>query len=151
GTGTRPDLTTCLDEAAQSDEVCGSVLEHRERGVPLRRQVVLFRAAHHSDQLEVELARRNIPFVKYGGLRFLESAHVKDALACLRILENPMDEVGWFRVLQLLEVVGPRAAERMMAALGVRGEPEGGQMSPLLRLLGSTSSIPAPRESAEDL
>ncbi|GIU99141.1 MAG: DNA helicase [Actinomycetota bacterium] len=115
--GTEPILRTCLDEADQADAVCRSVLEHRERGIPLKEQAVLFRAAHHSDVLEVELARRNIPFVKYGGLRFLESAHVKDALAVLRILENPRDEVSWFRVLQLLDGVGPATARRAMASL----------------------------------
>src|SRR5207249_3505998 len=75
---------------------------------------------HHSDLLELELARRNIPFVKYGGLKFLESAHVKDALALLRILANPLDEVSWFRILQLLDGVGPAAAQRAMEDLGVR-------------------------------
>ena len=80
--------------------------------MPLKQQAVLFRAAHHSDLLEVELARRNIPFVKYGGLKFLEAAHVKDALSFLRILENPFDEVSWFRVLQLPEGVGPATARR---------------------------------------
>src|SRR5262249_48223264 len=94
----RPILATCLDEPAQCDGVCGAILEHRERGVPPRRRAVLFRAAHHSDLLEVELSRRNIPFVKYGGLAFLESAHVKDAVALLRILENPDETVSWFRV-----------------------------------------------------
>ena len=103
----RPVLTTCVDESEQSDVLCRHVLEHRERGTLLRRQAVLFRAAHHSDLLEVELARRNIPYVKYGGLKFLEAAHVKDVLALLRILDNPFDEVSWFRVLQLLEGVGP--------------------------------------------
>jgi len=115
--GARPDLLTCLDEADQSDVVCRSVLEHRERGVPLHEQAVLFRTGHHSDLLEVELSRRNIPFVKYGGLRFLETAHVKDALAVLRIVENPRDEVSWFRVLQLLEGVGPATARRALPAL----------------------------------
>ena len=81
---------------------------------------MLFRAAHHSDLLEVELARRNIPFVKYGGLKFLEAAHVKDALSLLRVLENPFDEVSWFRVLQLPEGVGPATARRLMDELGVR-------------------------------
>ena len=71
---------------------------HREEGVPLKEQAVLFRAAHHSDLLEVELTRRNIPFVKYGGLKFMEAAHVKDTLALLRVLENPHDEVAWFRI-----------------------------------------------------
>jgi DNA helicase-2/ATP-dependent DNA helicase PcrA len=116
----RPALITCLDEAEQSDAVCRHLLEHRDQGVPLRRQSVLFRAAHHSDLLELDLTRRNIPFVKYGGLKFLESGHVKDVLALLRILENPFDEVSWFRVLQLLEDVGPATARRLMGRLGVR-------------------------------
>ncbi|HEU4527324.1 MAG TPA: ATP-dependent helicase [Actinomycetota bacterium] len=117
--GIRPLLRTCLDDADQADAVCRSVLEHRERGTELKEQAVLFRAAHHSDVLEVELARRNIPFVKYGGLKFLESAHVKDALAVLRICDNPRDEVSWFRVLQLLAGVGPATARRLMDALHV--------------------------------
>jgi DNA helicase-2/ATP-dependent DNA helicase PcrA len=130
----RPELVTCLDEAEQSDAVCRRILEHREEGVLLKRQAVLFRAAHHSDLLEVELARRSIPFVKYGGLKFLEAAHVKDVLAVLRILENPHDEVSWFRVLQLLEGMGPAAARALMEELGVRRGP-GPEPSPLRRLL----------------
>src|SRR5207248_6857902 len=104
----------------QSAQVCEQILEHREQGTPLRQQAVLFRSGHHSDLLELELARRNIPFVKYGGLKFLESAHIKDALAVLRLLENPRDEVSWFRVLQLLDGVGPASARSMMDSLGVR-------------------------------
>ncbi len=115
--GARPSLLTCVDEADQADAVCGAVLEHRERGTALHEQAVLFRTGHHSDLLEIELARRNIPFVKYGGLTFLETPHVKDALAVLRIVENPRDEVSWFRVLQLLEGVGPATARRAVAAL----------------------------------
>jgi DNA helicase-2/ATP-dependent DNA helicase PcrA len=129
----RPTLRTCLDESEQCDAVCTSVLQHREEGVPLKGQAVLFRAAHHSDLLEVELARRNIPFVKYGGLRFLEAAHVKDALSLLRVLENPRDEVSWFRVLQLPEGLGPATARRLMDELGVREAAEAG--SPLERFL----------------
>jgi DNA helicase-2/ATP-dependent DNA helicase PcrA len=125
----RPVLTTCLDEAEQAELVCRHLLEHREQGIDLRRQTVLFRAAHHSDRLEVELARRNIPFVKYGGLKFLEAAHVKDVLALLRVLENPRDEVSWFRVLQLLEGVGPAAARRMIAGLGLDGSRSGADES----------------------
>jgi DNA helicase-2/ATP-dependent DNA helicase PcrA len=121
-----PELWTCLDEAEQSDLVCRHLLEHREQGIPLRRQAVLFRTAHHSDLLEIELGRRNIPFVKYGGLKFLESAHVKDVLALLRILENPRDEVGWFRVLQLVDGIGPVAARRLLTELGVRGRAAAG-------------------------
>jgi DNA helicase II / ATP-dependent DNA helicase PcrA len=116
----RPVLRTCLDEAEQSEAVCAAVLDRRERGTPLKRQAVLFRAGHHSDLLEVELARRNVPFVKYGGLKFLEAAHVKDLLALLRVLENPRDEIAWFRVLLLLDGVGPATAARLMDALGVR-------------------------------
>ena len=125
-TGERvPTLRTCLDEAEQCDAVCRTVLEHREHGVALHAQAVLFRAAHHSDLLEVELARRNIPFVKYGGLKFLETAHVKDTLSILRVLENPFDEVSWFRVLQLPEGIGPATARRLMAQIGVRREHDG--------------------------
>ena len=133
-----PDLRACLDERDQADAVCRTVLEHRERGTALHRQAVLFRAAHHSDLLEVELLRRNIPFVKYGGLKFLEAAHVKDALALLRVLENPHDEVAWFRVLQLPQGVGPQGARGMMDALGVRAA-EG---DPLTALLEEPIAVP---------
>jgi len=137
--GERPELLTCLDERDQADEVCRSVLERRERGTPLQRQAVLFRAGHHSDVLEVELSRRNIPFVKYGGLRFLGSAHVKDALAVLRIADNPRDEVSWFRVLRLLERVGPMGARRMMSAIGVAAPGD-----PMARFLERPIAAPAP-------
>ncbi|MBV8526724.1 MAG: ATP-dependent helicase [Candidatus Dormibacteraeota bacterium] len=119
--GVRPQLITCRDELAQSDAVCDSVLRLREQGIALHRQAVLFRTSHHSDLLEIELGRRNIPFVKYGGLKFLEAAHVKDVLALLRVLDNPRDAVSWFRVLQLLEGVGPVHASRLMTSIGVDG------------------------------
>jgi len=109
--GERPQLVTVADESEQADWVCARVLERREAGVPLRQQAVLFRASHHSDALEVELGRRNIPYVKFGGLRFLEAAHVKDALACLRWAENPRDTLAAFRVAQLLPGMGPRLAD----------------------------------------
>ncbi len=137
----RPQLRTCLDEAEQCDAVCRSVLRHREEGVPLKHQAVLFRAAHHSDLLEVELARRNIPFVKYGGLKFMEAAHVKDALALLRVLENPFDEVSWFRVLQLPDGMGPATARRLMDQLGVR-RLDDDQPSPLVRFLEEPVAVP---------
>jgi DNA helicase-2/ATP-dependent DNA helicase PcrA len=136
----RPVLRTCADEMAQSDAVCREVLDLREAGTPLHEQAVLFRAAHHSALLEVELSRRNIPFVKFGGLRFLESAHVKDALAAMRLLENPHDEIAWFRVLQLLEGVGPATARRTMEALGVQ---ERGGDSPVRRLIDEPPAVPA--------
>jgi DNA helicase-2/ATP-dependent DNA helicase PcrA len=113
-------LLTCADEAEQSVQVCEQILEHREQGTPLRQQAVLFRTGHHSDLLELELTRRNIPFVKYGGLKFLESAHIKDVLAILRLLENPRDEVSWFRVLQLLDGIGPAGARSIMRSIGLR-------------------------------
>ena len=112
--GDRPALITVEDEAAQVTCVVARILERRETGVPLRQQAVLFRSAHHSDALEVELGRRNIPFVKYGGLRFLEAAHVKDALGCLRWAENPRDSLAGFRVAQLLPGMGPRFADALV-------------------------------------
>jgi DNA helicase-2/ATP-dependent DNA helicase PcrA len=118
---TRPELVTCHDEQAQSAAVCERLLLLYDRGIPLRRQAVLFRTGHHSDLLEVELTVRNIPFVKYGGLRFLEAAHVKDLLCTLRLVENPADELAWFRVLQLLDGVGPSSARRAVAALATGG------------------------------
>ena len=113
----KPVLAVVRDDLAQVDHVVGRVLENREAGVPLREQAVLFRTAHHSAALELELARRNIPFVKYGGLRFLEAAHVKDVLAILRWAENPRDRVAAFRVLQLLPGIGPGIARKVLAAL----------------------------------
>jgi DNA helicase-2/ATP-dependent DNA helicase PcrA len=113
----KPVLAVVRDDLAQVDHVVGRVLESREAGVPLREQAVLFRTAHHSAALELELARRNIPFVKYGGLRFLEAAHVKDVLAFLRWAENPRDVAAAFRVLQLLPGIGPGIARKVLAAL----------------------------------
>ena len=101
----------------QAGEVCERVLAAREEGMELRAQAVLFRTGHDSDLLELELTRRGIPFVKYGGLRYLEAAHVKDLIALLRLTDNPADEVSWFRVLQLLDGVGPTRARRVLDAL----------------------------------
>ena len=115
--GPVPDLVTCFDEAAQADWVCDRVLELREKGVDLREQAVLFRTGHHSGGLEIELARRNIPFVKFGGLKFLEAAHVKDLMSLLRILDNPRDALAWSRVLLMLPGVGPATAAKVMEHL----------------------------------
>jgi DNA helicase-2/ATP-dependent DNA helicase PcrA len=109
----RPALVRCDDESDQSRQVCARVLEHYEQGMLLMAQAVLVRSAHHSDLLELELTARNIPFVKYGGLRFLEAAHVKDLLCLLRLAENPHDELAWFRLLQFLDGVGPATARRV--------------------------------------
>jgi len=110
----RPFLVTVRDEQAQAEHIVDQVLEHREAGIDLKRQAVLMRAGHHSALLEVELNRRNIPFVKYGGLKFLEAAHVKDVLCVLRWAENSRDTVAAFRVLQLLPGVGPAHARRLL-------------------------------------
>ncbi len=112
-----PVLEHCADERHQSERVADRVLELYEQGVALRRQAVLFRAAHHSADLELELARRRIPFIKYGGLRYLEAAHVKDLLAAFRLADNPRDEMAWFRLLQLMPGVGPAKARRAIDAL----------------------------------
>jgi DNA helicase-2/ATP-dependent DNA helicase PcrA len=119
--GARPDLVTCRDEPAQSRWVSETILRHYEEGIPLRRMAVLMRAADHSDHLEIELTRRNLPYRKYGGLRFLEAAHVKDLVALLRIAENPRDEVAWFRVLQMLDGVGPSTAAAAVAHVAAAG------------------------------
>ncbi len=112
-----PQLVHCADERDQSESVADRVLELYEQGVSLQRQAVLFRAAHHSADLEIELARRRIPFVKYGGLRYLEAAHVKDLLAAFRLADNPRDEMAWFRLFQLMPGVGPAKARQAINAL----------------------------------
>jgi DNA helicase-2/ATP-dependent DNA helicase PcrA len=113
----KPRLVTLSDEDQQNQYLIGRILEHHEAGIALRKQAVLFRAAHHSDSLEVELQRRNIPFVKYGGLKFLEAAHIKDVLSILRLAENPRDATSAFRVLQLIDGIGPTIAKRAVAHL----------------------------------
>jgi DNA helicase II / ATP-dependent DNA helicase PcrA len=139
-TGSAPELVFCLDEAAQAGEVCDRVLDARERGTALREQAVLMRASHDSDLLELELARRDIPYVKYGGLRYLEAAHVKDFLALLRLADNPADRLSWFRWLQLLDGVGPAIARRVLEAL----EPDSGGLGEVLgRWPDAQDALPA--------
>lgn len=121
--GPRPILVTCIDEAAQAEWVCDRILEMRELGIALQDQAVLFRTGHHSDGLEIELSRRQIPYAKFGGLKFLEAAHVKDLMAMLRILDNPRDELAWHRVLQLIPGIGPATARRIMLELTDSNEP----------------------------
>jgi ATP-dependent DNA helicase UvrD/PcrA len=110
----KPFLTVVADEASQARFVAQQTLDSREAGVSLKNQAVLFRASHHSAQLEIELTRRNIPFVKYGGLKFLEAAHVKDVLSILRWCENPRDRVAGFRAVQLLPGIGPSTAAKIL-------------------------------------
>jgi DNA helicase II / ATP-dependent DNA helicase PcrA len=119
GQGHRPLLIRCHDEATQARDICGRVLADYEAGTRFCEQAVLVRSAHHSDLLEVELAARGIPYVKYGGLRFTEAAHVKDFLAAARIVANPADDLAWFRLLRLHEGVGPVLARRVIEALEI--------------------------------
>ncbi|HEY6092874.1 MAG TPA: ATP-dependent helicase [Gemmatimonadales bacterium] len=133
----KPALVAAKDEQAQADYIVESVLAHREAGVPLHRQAVLMRTAHHSDLLEIELGRHNIPFVKYGGLKFLEAAHVKDVLCILRWAENPRDDLAGFRVLQLLPGTGPANARRILNG-GVIPD----QLADLLAALRSATEWP---------
>jgi DNA helicase-2/ATP-dependent DNA helicase PcrA len=110
----RPRLVAVRDDADQAGFVVEQILARREEGMKLKSQAVLFRAGHHSARLEIELTRRNIPFVKFGGLKFLEAAHVKDVLAVMRWAQNPRDRVSGFRAIQLLPGVGPKTAARIL-------------------------------------
>ncbi len=114
--GTPPALVAVAEEADQARYVATRALANREAGAALKSQAVLFRASHHSAALELELTRRNIPFVKFGGLKFLDAAHVKDALCLMRFAENPRDRVAGFRVTQLLPAVGPKLAGTIVGA-----------------------------------
>jgi DNA helicase II / ATP-dependent DNA helicase PcrA len=119
----KPRLVTVRDEADQARYIVERVLESREGGSLLKQQAVLFRASSHSGPLEVELTRRNIPFVKFGGLKFLDAAHVKDVLALLRFIENPRDRVAGFRVLHLLPGIGPASAQRILDQMAEAADP----------------------------
>src|SRR5882757_1388528 len=134
----RPQLVTVRDEADQAGYIVERVLESRERGTPLKQQAVLFRTSHHSGPLEVELTRHNIPFVKFGGLKFLDSAHVKDLLAVLRFAQNPRDRVAGFRLMHLIPGVGPSSAQRVLDLMAEKPDP-----------LSALSDIPAPPRSGD--
>ena len=160
--GALPLLVTVADDADQARYVATRVLANREAGAQLKAQAVLFRASHHSAALELELVRRNVPFVKYGGLKFLDAAHVKDAVALLRFAENPRDRVAGFRVALLLPGVGPKIAETIvgaaaaddgfatMAALSPPGKARAGfgAFAELMRRLASRAA-PWPAEIAD--
>jgi len=118
--GSKPEYVTVEDGDAEAEYVVETVLANRESGMRLMNQAVLFRGSHHSDRLELELVRRNIPYVKYGGLKFLEAAHVKDTLAILKWAENPKNEVAAFRVLKLLPGMGPVSAAKCFEYLTQR-------------------------------
>jgi DNA helicase-2/ATP-dependent DNA helicase PcrA len=137
--GITPTLLTHHDESDQSRAVCASILDARERGISLREQAVLFRAGHHADGLELELTRRDIPFVKYGGLKYLESGHVKDLLALLRILDNPADQLAWHRILATMEGVGPATVRRLSAELGIDDQAD----DSLARFIDGAGAMPS--------
>jgi DNA helicase-2/ATP-dependent DNA helicase PcrA len=118
--GSRPWLVTARDEQQQTRFVVDRVLELREDGVALKDIAILFRAGYMSADLEVELANRHIPFEKWGGLKFLEAAHVKDVLAFLRVIDNPRDEVSWYRILMLMSGIGDVTARAIMDAMAER-------------------------------
>jgi DNA helicase-2/ATP-dependent DNA helicase PcrA len=115
--GEAPWLVTARDEQQQTQFVVDRILELHEEGTPLREIAVLFRAGYMSADLEIELTNRKIPFEKWGGLKFLEAAHVKDVLAFLRIIENPRDEVSWYRLLLLLPGIGDATARAAIDAM----------------------------------
>lgn len=121
--GPPPMLVKAESEPFQSRFVCQRILELREEGVSLPDLAVLFRSSFHSFDLEIELARCNIPFIKRGGFKFIETAHIKDVLAHLRVVLNPRDAVSWHRVLQLLDGVGPRLSEEILRWALAEGEP----------------------------
>jgi DNA helicase-2/ATP-dependent DNA helicase PcrA len=136
GAALRPVLVRCHDEAAQAREICARVLDGYESGLRFCDQAVLVRAAGHSDLLEIELSARGVPYVKYGGLRFTEAAHVKDFIAAARVVANPADNLAWFRVLRLHEGIGPVLAGRVMATLALT-EP-----GPLSRWAAAAEDLP---------
>jgi DNA helicase-2/ATP-dependent DNA helicase PcrA len=121
GQGVKPKIVTVEDLQTQAEYICTEVLKRREANTPLRRQAVLFRSSSHSDILEVELGKRQIPFVKYGGLKFLEASHIKDLLAVLRWADNPRNTLAAFRVAQLLPGMGPANARKVLDHLTENG------------------------------
>ena len=135
----RPMLVTVKDEIDQAAYIVEQVLANREVGISLKQQAVLFRTSSHSSALEIELTRRNIPFVKFGGLKFLDAAHVKDLLAVVRFAQNPRDRVAGFRVLKLLPGIGPQTAGRILDTIAADPEP-----------LQSLAEIPPPAKSGDD-
>lgn len=135
--GPLPALVQAAGENAQSRFIAQRILELREEGVPLDEIAVLFRSSFHSFDLEIELSRRNLPFVKRGGFKFIETSHVKDLLAHLRVIENPLDAVSWNRLLMLVEGVGPKKAQDLIASF-VKSE----QPLAVLREVSGRSSRP---------
>ncbi|MFJ3046505.1 ATP-dependent helicase [Herbaspirillum chlorophenolicum] len=119
----KPQLVLIPDEVEQARWIANRVLAHREQGLTLKSQAVLFRTATHSAALELELARRNIPFLKFGGLKFLESTHIKDLLSLLRLAHNPNGRMAGFRALQLIPGIGPATARKVLDLMAAAADP----------------------------
>jgi DNA helicase-2/ATP-dependent DNA helicase PcrA len=137
--GIKPQLVAIRDETDQARCLVERILDLRESGTRLKEQAVLFRTSSHSGPLEVELTRRNIPFVKFGGLKFLDAAHIKDVLALLRFVENPRDRVAGFRLMQLMPGVGPASAQRALDHMAAAPDP-----------IGALLDAPAPKRAGDD-
>src|SRR5437868_6009053 len=137
--GAKPQLITVRDESDQARCIVERILENRESGTILKQQAVLFRTSHHSGPLEVELTRRNTPFVKFGGLKFLDAAHIKDMLSLLRFVENPRDRVAGFRLMHLNPGVGPASAQRVLDQIAEGADP-----------ISALSSAPPPPRAGND-
>jgi DNA helicase-2/ATP-dependent DNA helicase PcrA len=137
--GAKPQLVAVRDEADQARCIVERVLENRESGTLLKQQAVLFRTSSHSGPLEVELTRRNIPFVKFGGLKFLDAAHIKDMLALLRFVENPRDRVAGFRLMHLIPGVGPTSAQRVLDHIAEGTDP-----------IAALAQAPSPPRAGDD-
>jgi DNA helicase II / ATP-dependent DNA helicase PcrA len=135
----KPQLVAVRDEADQARYIVERILENRESGTLLKEQAVLFRTSSHSGPLEIELTRRNIPFVKFGGLKFLDAAHIKDMLALLRFVENPRDRVAGFRLLHLLPGIGSATAQRVLDHMAEAADP-----------LSALASVPTPPRAGDD-
>ena len=137
--GPLPALVQAAGENAQSRFIAQKILELREEGIPLDDMAVLFRSSFHSFDLEIELSKRDVPFVKRGGFKFIETAHVKDLMAHLRVVANPLDAVSWNRVLLLVDGVGPKKAQELIASL-VRADRPDHRPLDVLRGAGGRSS-----------
>jgi DNA helicase II / ATP-dependent DNA helicase PcrA len=135
----KPQLVSVRDEADQARFIVERLLENRESGMPLKEQAVLFRTSSHSGPLEIELTRRNIPFVKFGGLKFLDATHIKDMLALLRFAENPRDRVAGFRLLHLLPGIGSATAQRVLDHMAQADDP-----------IAALAGLATPPRSGED-
>jgi DNA helicase II / ATP-dependent DNA helicase PcrA len=135
----KPQLVSVRDEADQARFIVERVLENRESGIFLKEQAVLFRTSSHSGPLEIELTRRNVPFVKFGGLKFLDAAHINDILGLLRFVENPRDRVAGFRLLHLLPGIGSATAQRVLNHMAEAADP-----------IAALTALPTPPRSGRD-